>query len=225
MTCMSSFGMRLRTAAALAAFVLVALVGSRSQAAIISVDEFAAVFPTVSAAGSQFTLSDDDITDTSPDSAVGLSIDPITVDLTGWNPAPGLGTADAVGIVGGKITLTGSAGSATYDVAAATLTQIINNPIAVGYMQLSLNNLVNNGLQDGNGDDVVLASSMMTTISINGLKVTTNGVNGNATVPSLSTASLTAVPEPSTAVLGALSLLGLGVFCGCGKARRARTRG
>lgn len=187
----------------------IALVSTQAQAATVNVNQFSAVFPTVSASGIQFTLTDE-ITSTAPGTAVGLSVDPITVDLTGWNPA-GLGISDTVSIVGGQITLSGSSGSATYDVASASLTQILNNPISVGYIELSLNNLVNSSLKDGNGDDVALASALTTTITINGLKVTTNGINGNASIPTLSTASLTAVPEPSSIVLGVLGFGGLGL--------------
>jgi hypothetical protein len=146
-----------------------------------------------------------------------LTISDVIVDLAGYDSLSG-GT---VSIVGGNLIINNpsNSSSASLAVNSATLTQILNAPIGVGYMSLDLS-LSSSGLTTVSGDTINL-NAVQSIITMNGLKVTTDGSNGTAQAGMLASASISAmVPEPSTLVLGLLGVICCGGYCWRGRRRR-----
>ncbi len=118
------------------------------------------------------------------------------VDLTGYTAS-----GDSVLVDGSTVTIANvtDAKFATFNVDSATLTQILIDPIGIGYMTLDLT-LTSNTLTDA-GDPIVLPSAMQMLITYNGLAVETDGSDGTASLSMLGSASFSAIPEPATFVL------------------------
>jgi hypothetical protein len=207
-------------AAVLAAMAIVLAGVGRAEAEILDVYEFSGTFDQVDVPGdgSTFELLGGKITLTAPDSLPEqLTISDILVDLTGYDDLNG----GPVGIVGDSLIINNpsSATSASLAVDSATLTQVLNSPIGVGYMCLGLS-LSSSGLKTVAGDTINL-NVAQSVITMNGLRITTDGSNGTAQEGTLASASISAIiPEPSTLVLGLLGVIGCSGYCWCRRARR-----
>lgn len=201
------------------AVVAIVLAGvGQLRAETLDVFEFGGTFDQIDVPGdgSTFVLQGGRITATLPDALPEqLTIADVTVDLTGYDTLSG----GNVSIVGGNLVINNpsSGTSASLAVSSATLTQVLNAPIGVGFIELGLS-LFSSGLETLAGDPINLnvADSVIT---MNGLVVTTDGSNGTASLGTLSSASISAVPEPSTLVLAICALAGCG---GYGWRRRNR---
>lgn len=202
-----------RCTVVLAAVAILFVGVGRAGAETLLVNEFSGTFDEIGVPGdgSTFELLGGTITATSPDTLPEtLTIDTVTVDLTGYDNLDG-GT---VVIVGDELKIwnLASGTSAVLSVSSATLTQVLNSPIGVGFMELELT-LSSSDLKTYDGDKTINLSVVDSVITMNGLQVTTNGSNGTASLGSLSSASITAVPEPSTLLLGLFAALGLVGYC------------
>ena len=207
-----------RAVVAIAAIAALAFT-TRAEADIL-VQEFAATFAEIEADGSEtFTLADGEVTLSEPDDITGVTIDDLEIDLTGYIAA--LGNSGPVSVTGGQVTLMNAGTSAVYNVDSASYTQVVNSvmipgfgtvPIGVGYAELDLS-LVSSDLTYG--ADTVNLEDVYAVISVNGLLVE----NALATATVVSTGSLSAVPEPSTAALALIGLIGI---VGCGRRFRGR---
>ena len=199
-------------AVALAA-AAIALVGlSQASAATLNILEFAgahgAVIPGDNAQEFDIvlgtvTLSDDVI-------GVGLAIDPITVDVTDFDTNPGTidltpltisgfddGKTAILMPTGEKLTTVGPFFGIGAGVIQAAVSEIVlpDGPLAIG------------------GQSVSLSISAFV-LTFQGAVVQTNGADpGTVTFGPLSTASVTAVPEPASATLGLVAALGLVGYC------------
>ncbi len=183
--------------------------GSAAQADLV-VSEFAGTFGTIQVDASdlkQFTLADGLITFTLDDDVDGMSLDPLTFDLTGY--AGPLGTANPITVVDNSVTIRLASTSALYNVVSAQLTQLANTPIAVGFVDLELT-LEDSDLGVG-GVDVLVPSSISSLITINGLRITVaeqgGQMNGNVQLGAAASASITAIPEPTVCALAAIGLM------------------
>ena len=200
---------------------IILVAGSTAHAELL-VNEFAATFGTIKVNATdlkKFSLDDGMITLTLSDDVDGMSIDKVTFDLTGY--AGPLGTSNPIAVVSDTLTIRLESTIAQYDVVSAQLTQILNNPIAIGFIELELT-LNNSNLAVG-GENVIVPSALTSAITINGLKITVEEgsggqKNGKAQLGSVASASLTAIPEPGTC-----TLLGLGMLV-VGLALRGRPR-
>ena len=129
----------------------------------------------------------------------------IGVDLTGYTAS-----GDGVLVDGSTVTIANlvNATFAMFNVDSATLTQILIDPIGIGYMTLDLTQNTNN-LTTDTGDAIVLPSTMQMFITYNGLAIETDGSDGTASLNGFGSASFSAIPEPATfaLLLGGLVLL------------------
>jgi hypothetical protein len=212
---------RLAPCAAALAAVAIALAGvGRAEGEVLDVFEFSGTFDTIDVPGdgSTFELLGGRITVTAPDTLPEqLTISDLVVDLTGYDDLNG----GAVSIVGGSLVINNpsSGTSASLAVDSATLTQVLNAPIGVGYMYLGLS-LSSSDLKTVGGDTINL-NVVQSIITMNGLRITTDGSNGTAHGGTPASASISAIiPEPSTLVLGLLGVIGCGGYCCCWRARR-----
>lgn len=203
---------------ALLVVVAVLSLSGLAQADLI-VNEFGGTFGrvTVNAADlKQFTLADGMITLTLSDDVDGMTFDGITFDLTGY--AGPLGVSNPVNVVDDTVTIRLESTMAKYDVVSADLTQLLNSPIAVGFIELELA-LNSNNLAVG-GQNVIMPSTLSSVVTINGLKVTVveqgGQKNGRVQVGGVASASLTAIPEPTTCTMAGIGLMifGLGLLRG-----------
>lgn len=203
-----------------AAVLLFATVAARAD---LIINEFAATFGSIqvnTADLKQFSLNDGLITLTTGDNVSGMTIDPIEFDLTGY--AGPLGTPNPVAVIDDTITIRLESTLASYEVVSAEMTQLLNTPIAIGFIDLILE-LDTSNLAVG-GEDILVPPMLTSAITLNGLKVTVveepgGQKNGNARLGSVASASLTAIPEPTTC-----TLLGIG-FLIVGLRLRSRSRG
>jgi len=199
-------------AAVLAAMAIVLAGVGRAEAEVLDVSEFSGTFDEIDVPGdgSTFKLLGGRITVTAPDVLPEqLTISDIIVDLTDY----GL-NGDPVAIVGGSLVINNpsSGTSASLAVDSATLTQVLNAPIGVGYMYLGLS-LSSSDLETAAGDTINL-NVAQSVITMNGLRITTDGSNGTAQGGTPASASISAIiPEPSTLVLGLLGVIGCGGYC------------
>jgi len=125
----------------------------------------------------------------------------LEVDLIGFDANGG-----SVGITD-DIVITGGAGSATFSVSNAKLTQIPNLPVAIGHIIADIELTANT-----TGIDLsAFAAGSTLAITYNGLNVSTDGSDGSSDISGAASASFTLspVPEPSTLVLSALAVVGL----------------
>lgn len=209
---------RLLTALATVSILLAALGQARADMMDpdeLNITEFSGTFDSIDVPGdgSTFELLDGRITLTAPDTLPDgeqLTIVDVTVDLTGYDDLDG----GDVGIVGGSVIIENPASdtNASLAVNSATLTQVLNSPIGVGFLSLRLG-LLGSGLTTGEGDTINL-DVRESVITFNGIEVTlennSDGTNGKATLGTLTSASISAViPEPSTLVLGLMTAVGL----------------
>lgn len=193
-------------------------------AEILQVNDFGGVFDRISVSedGRQFTLEEGKITTTFPDTLPEqLEILDVTVDLTGYDD---LGSDDlqggTVGIVGGSLTIRNPSNmtEASLGVTSATLTQVLNSPIGIGFASLVLN-LSSSNLKTAD-DKTINLGVIQAAISLQGLQVTTDGTDGTASAPVPASASISAIPEPSTFLLGLLAVVGCGGYCWRRRGRR-----
>jgi len=207
---------RLMPCAAVLAAMAILLAGvGRAEAEILNVYEFSGTFDKIDVPGdgSTFRLLGGRITVTAPDTLPEqLTISDIIVDLTGYDDLNGA----SVAIVGDSLVINNpsSGTSASLAVDSATLTQVLNAPIGIGYMCLGLS-LSSSDLKTVAGDTINL-NVVQSVITMNGLRITTDGSNGTAHGGTPASASISAVvPEPSTLVLGLLGFIGCSGYCWC----------
>jgi hypothetical protein len=199
----------------LAAMAIVLAGVGRVEAEVLDVSEFSGTFDAIDVPGdgSTFELLGGRITITAPDVLPEqLTISDIIVDLSGYDDLNG----GSVAIVGGSLVINNpfSGTSASLTVDSATLTQVLNAPIGVGYMCLGLS-LSSSDLETADGDTINL-NVVESIITMNGLRITTDGSNGTAHGSTPASASISAViPEPSTFLLGLLSVIGCSGYCWC----------
>ncbi|RKY05312.1 MAG: hypothetical protein DRP66_10680 [Planctomycetota bacterium] len=139
-----------------------------------------------------------------PAAGGSLEILDIGVDLTGY-----ASSGDSVLVDGSTVAIWNPTNGtiATFDVDSATLTQILIDPLGIGYMELDLTRNINNLATDAD-DPIVLPLTMQMLITYNGLAIETDGSNGIAGLNMYGSASFSAVPEPASLAL----LLGGFVF-------------
>ena len=195
------------------AFGIVLAAATNARADLL-VNQFAAVFGTVDVNASdlkQFTLDDGIITLTLDDSVSGMTIDPLTFDLTGY--AGPLGAANPIGVVGDALTIRLGSTIAQYDVVSAALTQLLNSPIAIGFIEMELT-LDSSNLAVG-GENVIVPTTLEGSFSLNGLRVTVVQEGGqpcgHVQSGTAASASLTAIPEPGTCTLLGVGLMFVGL--------------
>jgi hypothetical protein len=201
----------------LAAAVTVFAGMHRAGAETLYIHEFAGVFDEVAIPGdgTTFQLLGGTITHTAPDTLPEqLTIGNVTVDLSGYDDLDG----GSVTVLGNQLTVSNplSGTSAQLAVDSATLTQVLNDPIGVGYVMLDLSTSASD-LQTLGGDTINL-QVFQSVVSINGLVITTDGSNGTATLDTLASASISAVPEPSALLLALLAAVS---WCGYRRLTRA----
>lgn len=154
--------------------------------------------------GNYFEMDNGTVSQTEPSNVDGLIITPLQVDVTGY-----VGAGGSVAITGGTVTIQNPANATTavLDVDFATLTQVMVDPIGIGYMELNMT-LASNDLIFA-GEQITLSSNWQAVISYTGLVVEPGGINGPASLNALGQASFSAIPEPATLVLllGGLAFL------------------
>lgn len=197
--------------------ILLAGVG-RVGAETIDIYAFSGTFDDIDVldAGSKFRLLDGDITVTEPGTLEypdHLTISDVTVDLTGYGDLDG----DEVAVLGGSLVINNSANgtSASLAVDSATLTQVLNSPIGIGYMSLCLD-LSSSNLKTHDDKKTINLDVVDSVITINGLRITTDGTSGTASLgtrPSASASISALVPEPSALVLALFAVAGCSGFC------------
>ena len=187
-----------RNAAIAASIIILSILAIASNAsAVLIVNEISGTFGTIgldSGDSAYFELTQGAVSQ--PAAGGSLEILDIGVDLTGYTAS-----GDSVLVDGSTVAIWNLTNGtiATFNVDAATLTQILIDPLGIGYMELDLTQSTNN-LTTDTGDPIVLPSAMQMVISYNGLVVDTDGIaslNGNAT----GSASFSAVPEPASLAL------------------------
>ena len=203
--------------------ILLAGVG-RAEAETINIYAFSGTFDEIDVldAGGRFQLLNGNITVTEPGSLVApdhLTISDVTVDLTGYGDLNG----GNVTIVDDRLTINNSANNTSAELAvdSATLTQVFNSPIGIGYMSLRLG-LSSSNLETADGEKTINLDVVDAVITINGLQITTHEGNGTASLgsrPSASASISALVPEPSTLVLALFAVVGCSGFCWRRRAR------
>ena len=218
---------RVARGAVVLAVVAILLAGvGRAEAETINIYAFSGTFDDIDVldAGSSFQLLNGNITVTEPGTLVEpdhLTISDVTVDLTGYGDLNG----GEVTIVGGSLIIknsaNGTSSSASLAVDSATLTQWPNPLIGIGYMSLCLD-LESSNLETADGEKTINLDVVDAVITMNGLRITTDGYNGTASLgtrPSASASISALVPEPSTLVLALFAVVGCSGFCWRRRAR------
>jgi len=215
---------RVTRGAVVLAVVAILLAGvGRAEAETINIYAFSGTFDDIDVldAGSSFQLLNGNISVTEPGTLVDpdhLTISDVTVDLTGYGDLNG----GEVTVVGDSLIINNSANgtSASLAVDSAILTQVLNSPIGIGYMSLCLD-LSSSNLETDDETTINL-DVIDAVITINGLRITTDGYNGTASLgthPSASASISALVPEPSTLVLALFAVVGCSGFCWRRRAR------
>lgn len=216
---------RVARGAVVLAVVAILLAGvGRAEAETINIYAFSGTFDDIDVldAGSRFQLLNGDITVTQPGTLVApdhLTISDVIVDLTDYGDLDG----GNVTVVDDRLTINNSANGTSAELAvdSATLTQVLNSPIGIGYMSLCLD-LSSSHLETAVGNKTINLDVVDAVITINGLRITTNGSSGTASLgsrPSASASISALVPEPSTLVLALFAVGGLSGFCWRRRAR------
>ena len=217
---------RVARGAVVLAVVAILLAGvGRAEAETIDIYAFSGTFDDVEVldAGSRFQLLNGNITVTEPDSLVApnhLTISDVTVDLSGYGDLNG----GNVTVVDDCLIINNSANGTSAELAvdSATLTQVLNSPIGIGYMSLCLEVSSSNLETDDDPKKTINLDVADAVITINGLRITTNGSSGTASLgthPSASASISALVPEPSTLVLALFAVVGCSGFCWRRRAR------
>lgn len=216
---------RVARGAVVLAVVAILLAGvGRVEAETINIYAFSGTFDDVEVldAGSRFQLLNGNITVTEPGILPPdyLTISDVIVDLSGYGDLNG----GEVTVVGGSLIINNSANdtSASLAVDSATLTQVLNSPIGIGYMSLCLDLSSSNLETDDDPPKTINLDVVDAVITINGLRITTNGSSGTASLgprPSASASISALVPEPSTLVLALFAVVGCSGFCWRRRAR------
>ncbi len=187
-----------RNVAIAASIIVLSILAIASNAgAVLIVDEISGTFGAIElnpGGSAHFELTQGGVSQ--PAAGGSLVVFDIAVDLTGYTAS-----GDSVLVDGSTVTIANvtNASSATFNVDSATLTQILIDPIGIGYMTLDLT-LTSNTLTDA-GDPIVLPSTMQMLITYNGLAIETDGSNVTASLTMFGSASFSAVPEPATLAL------------------------
>ena len=128
------------------------------------------------------------------------NVDDLEVDLTGFNANGG------PVMISDDIVIAGGAGSASFSISNARLTQVLSNP-AIGHIIADIELTSNTTGLDLSSFD----TGSTLAITFNGLSVTSDGTNGSADISGAASASFTlsAVPEPSSLVLAGMAIAGL----------------
>lgn len=197
-----------RNAAIAASIIVLSVLAMASNAgAAITVDEMSGSFGIIESDATdeaRFSLSAGAISQSAVDDISGFGVYDMTVDVTGWTA-----NGDDVAVVGGMMTIENmdNATTAVFDIVSVTLTQILTDPLAIGYMELELTQNTNTLTTDT--ADVILPSAMLMVISYNGLTIETDGTATlNATGSASFSTSATSVPVPEPATM-AMLLTGL----------------
>jgi len=200
----------------LVAVGLAMFVGGSARAELV-VNEFAGTFGEIKVNAAdlkKFSLDEGLITFSAADNVPGMKFDSIVFDLTGY--AGPLGITNPIAVVDDTVTIRLESTMAKYDVVSAKLTQLLNSPIAVGFIELEMA-LQTSDLALG-GESVLVPSTLSSMITINGLRITVveqgGQKHGNAQVRNVASASITAIPEPTTFTLAGFGMLivGLGLL-------------
>ncbi len=193
---------------AVSIIVLSILAIASNAGAVLVVNEISGNFGIIGlnpGGSADFELTQGEVTQ--PGAGGSLVVFDIAVDLTGYS-----GSGGSVLVDGSKVTIANviTATSAVFNVDSATLTQILINPLGIGYMTLDLTQNTSDLTTDDPGDAIVLPSTMQMLITYNGLAVETDGSDGIASLDGLfGSASFSAIPEPATfaLLLGGLVLV------------------
>ena len=196
-----------RNAAIAASIIVLSILAVASNAgATLIVDEISGGFGIIGlnpGGSADFELTQGEVSQ--PPAAGSLVVFDIGVDLTGYTA-----NGDSVLVDGSTITIANlvTATAAVFNVSSASLTQVLVNPLGIGYISLDLT-LNTSNLTTDTGEDILLPSTMQAVITYNGLVVETDGSDGIASLNALGSASFTASPEPATfaLLLGGLILL------------------
>ena len=158
--------------------------------------------------GAWFELTSGVVSQTAEDDIAGLVLADVGVDLTGW-----ITSGDSVLMDGSTLTIQNpaTATSAIFNVVSATLTQILTEPIGIGYMTLDLTQASNSLTHEVQGifQDILMPSTLQAVITYTGLVIEADNNKGTARLNALGSASFSAIPEPATfaLLLGGLAFL------------------
>lgn len=192
-----------RNAAIAASIIVLSILAIASNAgAVLVVNEISGTFGAIgldSGNPAYFELTLGEVSQ--PAAGGSLVVFDIAVDLTGYTAS-----GDSVLVDGSTVVIANviTATSAVFNVDSATLTQILIDPIAIGYVTLDLTQNTSD-LTTDTDDAIVLPSTMQMFIIYNGLVVDNDGT---ASLNGFGSASFSVVPEPATLAL----LLGGFVF-------------
>lgn len=194
-----------RNAAIAASIIVLSILAIASNAgAVLIVNEISGTFGAIgldSGDPAYFELTLGEVSQ--PAAGGSLVMFDIAVDLTGYTA-----NGDSVLVDGSTVIIANviTATSAVFNVDSATLTQILIDPIAIGYVTLDLTRNTSNLTTDDPDDPIALPSTMQMFIIYNGLVVDNDGI---ASLNTLGSASFSVVPEPATLalLLGGLALL------------------
>ena len=196
-----------RNAAIAALIVVLSILAIASNAgAVLIVNEISGNFGSIGlnpVGGADFELTQGAVSQ--PAAGGSLVVFDIAVDLTGYTASGDSALVDGSTVIIANLT---NATSAVFNVDSATLTQILIDPLGIGFMTLDLTQNANN-LTTDTDEPIVLPSAMQMFIIYNGLVVETDGSDGIASLNTLRSASFSAIPEPATfaLLLGGLVLL------------------
>ncbi len=184
--------------------VLFILAIASNAGAVLIVNELSGTFGIIGlnpADETWFELANGVVLQTADDNVTGLVLADVGVDLTGWTANGDTVAIDSSTlIIQNPATLT----EAVFNVTSVALTQILSDPIGVGYMELNMT-LASNDLTFA-GEEISLPSEWQVVIVYNGLVIETDGT---ASLNALGSASFSAIPEPASLalLLGGLVLL------------------